>query len=82
MTSKHQIFVILIIISIVGLISATQVPERKCIPEKQYFDGCNTCFCTSKSTIVCTKKLCWEFSNLYNMTRMAQLLPPPSDFWQ
>ncbi|XP_018301548.1 serine protease inhibitor 3 [Mycetomoellerius zeteki] len=84
MTSKYQqIFVILIIISIVGLISATtQAPERKCIPGKRYFDGCNNCYCTSKSTIFCTKTFCERMHTTTFKLIPMELLPPPPDFWQ
>ncbi|XP_018402080.1 PREDICTED: uncharacterized protein LOC108779208 [Cyphomyrmex costatus] len=82
MISKYQIFVILIIVNIIGLISANQTPEQKCILGKEYFDGCNNCYCQVGNIVTCTKKLCQKYDLETRSEVPVALLPAPSDFWE
>ncbi|XP_011315197.1 serine protease inhibitor 3-like [Fopius arisanus] len=50
--------------------------ERKCVNGKQYFDGCNDCFC-GNGHVLCTLKACFDSTG-----QAVPVQQPSEDFWE
>ncbi|XP_011698661.1 PREDICTED: serine protease inhibitor 3-like [Wasmannia auropunctata] len=84
-----KVLTIFIIVSMVGLILSEisadneTISERKCVPGKEYHNGCNGCYCgPNGNNIICTKKLCILHDPNTNQDIQAPEIPAPDDFWQ
>ncbi|XP_029048788.1 uncharacterized protein LOC114878783 [Osmia bicornis bicornis] len=55
---------------------------RKCIPDANYYDGCNWCTCYEGGFIGCTRKGCQTYNAETGRFETPKELPPPDNFWE
>ncbi|XP_076235795.1 uncharacterized protein LOC143180145 [Calliopsis andreniformis] len=81
MSVKFSIF--LLAVAMTYCIIVGQVSERRCIPNRSYYDGCNTCFCSADSvSIGCTERDCAVYDPDTNQFVGYKPKPAPEDFWK